>query len=33
MFSMEALAELIRIADEVAGVRSRTGREVPTVIT
>jgi phosphoglucomutase len=31
--TQEALAELIRIADEIAGVRSRTGRDVPTVIT
>jgi phosphoglucomutase len=27
------LAELIRIADEVAGIKSRTGRSAPTVIT
>jgi len=28
-----ALADLIRIADEMAGIRQRTGREHPTVIT
>jgi phosphoglucomutase len=31
--SQIALAELIRIADEIAGVRRYTGRERPTVIT
>ena len=29
----EALADLIRIADDLAGIRARTGREAPTVIT
>lgn len=31
--TQEALAPLIRIADAVAGIRDRTGREAPTVIT
>jgi phosphoglucomutase len=31
--TQEALAELIGIADELAGIGSRTGREAPTVIT
>jgi hypothetical protein len=26
-------AELIKIADEIAGIRQRTGREKPSVIT
>jgi phosphoglucomutase len=28
-----ALAPLIRIADQVAGIRARTGRDAPSVIT
>ena len=28
-----ALADLIRIADELAGIRERTGRDAPSVIT
>ncbi len=31
--TQEALAELIAIADQVSGLRQRTGRESPTVIT
>ncbi|MBF0143994.1 MAG: alpha-D-glucose phosphate-specific phosphoglucomutase [Magnetococcales bacterium] len=31
--AQEALADLIRIADQIAGIRQRTGRERPTVIT
>jgi phosphoglucomutase len=31
--AQDALADLIRIADEIAGVRRHTGRERPTVIT
>lgn len=31
--AQEALAELIRIADEIAGIRKYTGREKPSVIT
>ncbi|HHJ13629.1 MAG TPA: alpha-D-glucose phosphate-specific phosphoglucomutase [Gammaproteobacteria bacterium] len=31
--TQDALAELIRIADELAGIRQRTGREHPDVIT
>ena len=33
MDSQTALAELIRIADELAGIRRHTGRDMPTVIT
>lgn len=28
-----ALADLIAIADEIAGIKSRTGRDAPSVIT
>ncbi len=31
--TQEALADLIALADRVAGIRQRTGREVPSVIT
>lgn len=31
--AQDALADLIRIADEIAGIRRHTGRERPTVIT
>jgi phosphoglucomutase len=31
--TQEALADLIALADHVAGIRQRTGRELPTVIT
>lgn len=31
--SQTALAELIRIADAIAGIKSHTGRDMPTVIT
>ncbi|MBF0153024.1 MAG: alpha-D-glucose phosphate-specific phosphoglucomutase [Magnetococcales bacterium] len=31
--AQEALADLIRIADTLAGIKKRTGRECPTVIT
>jgi phosphoglucomutase len=31
--TQQALAELIAIADEIAGIRTRTGRDAPTVIT
>ena len=31
--TQQALAELIRIADEIAGIRQHTGRDKPTVIT
>lgn len=31
--TQEALSELIRIADQIAGIRDRTGRESPSVIT
>jgi phosphoglucomutase len=31
--TQEALADLIAVADEIAGIKSRTGRDAPTVIT
>jgi len=31
--TQEALAGLIALADQLAGIRERTGREAPTVIT
>ncbi|MDO9415216.1 alpha-D-glucose phosphate-specific phosphoglucomutase [Pararhizobium sp.] len=31
--TQEALADLIAVADEIAGIKSRTGRDQPTVIT
>ncbi|MCW5708524.1 alpha-D-glucose phosphate-specific phosphoglucomutase [Shinella sp.] len=31
--TQEALADLIAVADTIAGIRSRTGRDAPTVIT
>ena len=31
--TQDALADLIRIADELAGIRERTGRDAPSVIT
>ncbi len=31
--TQEALGELIRIADDIAGIHERTGRDAPTVIT
>ncbi|MGV3549435.1 alpha-D-glucose phosphate-specific phosphoglucomutase [Rhizobium sp.] len=31
--TQEALADLIAVADEIAGIRSRTGRSAPSVIT
>jgi phosphoglucomutase len=31
--TQEALADLVRLADELAGIRTRTGRDQPTVIT
>ncbi|MFC3074458.1 alpha-D-glucose phosphate-specific phosphoglucomutase [Shinella pollutisoli] len=31
--TQEALADLIAVADEIAGIRSRTGRNAPSVIT
>jgi len=31
--AQEALAELIKIAEEIAGIRKYTGREKPSVIT
>ncbi|HZX27062.1 MAG TPA: alpha-D-glucose phosphate-specific phosphoglucomutase [Telluria sp.] len=33
MPTQEALAELAQIADELAGIRTRTGRQQPTVVT
>ena len=31
--TQEALADLITVADEIAGIKTRTGRDAPTVIT
>ncbi|HHO68162.1 MAG TPA: alpha-D-glucose phosphate-specific phosphoglucomutase, partial [Gammaproteobacteria bacterium] len=31
--TQQALADLIRLADDIAGIRERTGRDRPTVIT
>ncbi|MGN7294028.1 alpha-D-glucose phosphate-specific phosphoglucomutase [Rhizobium sp. SAFR-030] len=31
--TQEALADLIAVADEIAGIKTRTGRDAPTVIT
>jgi phosphoglucomutase len=31
--TQEALADLISVADEIAGIKARTGRDAPTVIT
>ena len=31
--TQEALAGLIAIADQLAGIKARTGRDAPTVIT
>mgnify|MGYP003612683846 CR=1 FL=1 len=31
--TQEALADLIAVADEIAGIKARTGRNEPTVIT
>jgi phosphoglucomutase len=33
METQEALADLIAVADEIAGIKSRTGRNEPSVIT